>query len=281
MDRYWLSHERNLVILNHGVSYKEVIGGNRGNNVLAVVGPAGVGKSLVAALVMKEYPGEVVCAEKWSARRPTPLEMTGEMPYKYMSVWDMALSEKPLLCSRNVDFGPAQQERWEHWYKVLRLEEKGIVLPDVYEAISCAHAFINCYFLDNVVEMQREAEALGQTMIIETSEDQEKYWAAIFPGMSVVRVFTSKMERVKRILERHRPSSDEEWLIASLKILDSLTTATGMDRSTRTCLLQRNETQDDVRRLVRLIGDLHQRPPFRAEKPRAVRKVAPRQLVCA
>ena len=187
----------------------EVVSG--GSNVLAFSGPAGSGKSEISAMLTGKRGSRYVFANKESVREPTDLEKAGMLSYTQIQLQDIVQLNEPYLCSTNVDLSLEAQRRWQYWIDRMKLDRRGLFAPEPELAGELVGEFTNVYRLNTVVDQQCETASDGRVLVFEICPDIEKILAQLFPEMKVVRLYTSRAERVKRLLQRHRPVTEREW----------------------------------------------------------------------
>lgn len=232
----------------------EVISG--GSNVLAFSGPAGSGKSEISAMLTGRRGNRYVFANKESVREPTDLEKAGMLSYTQIQLEDIVRLKEPYLCSTNVDLSIEAQMRWQYWISRMKLERKGLFAPEPELAGELVGEFTNVYRLNTVLDQQCKTASDGRVLVFEICPDIEKILAQLFPEMKVVRLYTSREERVRRLLQRHHPVTEREWAITSLKILNSISTQQHRAWYTRVCRAVENETMEHAKSNASLAGRL-------------------------
>lgn len=249
--KYWASKER--VHVRHGWSGRTDLvmhNNTNGSNVLAISGPAGVGKSDLISKIISRNSGRFVGVKKDSLRLPKELEKCGKIPYNHISFWDIVDCDEPQLCSMNVGLCLEPKPEWLYWMKSMKLSERGVMIPEPEEMVACADYFINRYLIREARSQQQKSLKHEQILLLEISYDLETDFAEIFPAMSVIRLYCKRQTRVDRIICRDKPNTRLEWVMASLKILDSLSFPPWVAPSVMSYYEKRNQTRTDSEKIL-------------------------------
>ena len=231
-----------------------------GRNVLAISAPSGTGKSRIISLLAQRDKDRYVLADKGVVRDPTEMELTGNIPYNKVELGDILRCNEPCICTVNVRFDFEAQRQWHYWMKKMKLRQRGVIEPEIEEAASYAGVFTNYYLARRILEQQQEAEDKGKVLVFEACQGLEGALAKIFPNMVVVRPYASRQTRVNRLLQRYKPCNRKEQVIASLKVLNSMSVKIRAKKITAVCRLVKNETPQDAERIVALIEELLMKP---------------------
>jgi hypothetical protein len=175
------------------------------------------------------------------------------IPYSKIQLEDIVKCQEPYICSMNVELSVEAYERWKHWMSAMQLDKRGLVMPELEEAVGLAGEFTNVYLLKDVIEEQCRAASERKVLLLEVCPELERIWAQLFPEMKVLRLYASRRQRVLRLLQRYRPQTRLEWVVASLKILHSVSTEVSKDQYTNACYWAMNETEEDAEANIRLI----------------------------
>jgi len=225
------------------------------SNVIAISGPAGVGKSSLIAHLLNRNNERFVFVDKDSVRPPTKLEKNGKMPYRRISVWDIIDCNEPQLCSMNVGICLEPCPEWIYWMKKTRLANLGVFIPEAEEMVACSDEFINRYLVNGILKQHSELNQ-NQVLLLEISTELEDDFVEIFPEITIIRLNCEKGTRAKRLIERYSPKSHHEWVIASLKVLDSVSFSPPLKKSSKNCYEAKNETKEDMHKLASLIEEV-------------------------
>lgn len=230
----------------------------RGRNVVAICGPSGTGKSELVATIMQKLSKKCVFAPKDTVRPPKLLELIGEMPYRQISLWDIATCDKPQLVSMNVRYDLRAKIQWIDCMKQYNLASKGVIIPEDEEIVCHLNHFLNRYDVCELIENQQDAEKNGQMLMFEISIELEEDLRKIFPEMTVIRLDCGVRTRIKRILEREQPKTYDEIITTSLKVLDSASTGPWPPKTAATdhCMVEKNHTMLDFVRIRDIVSEI-------------------------
>lgn len=271
------------VHIRHGWSDRsdlELDDDTTGSNVIAISGPAGAGKSDLIAHLLNRNSGKFVFADKDCVRTPTELEKNGKMPYRHISIWDIVDCKEPQLCSMNVGIYMEPRPEWSYWIKTMDLANKGVFIPEVEETVTCSDEFINRYLVNRVLEQHSELDQ-DQVLLFEISDELEEDIAEIFPEMTILRLDCERQTRAYRVLTRHNPKSRYEWVITSLKILDSVSFLRSVQVPTKNLFRGRNETREDMYTIASFIEEITESKAKQNHHRKAKRRLGYLgQLVC-
>jgi len=221
------------------------------NNVIAISGPPGVGKSFFIARLLRHNDNRFVLANKDSVRPPTKLEARGKIPYRQVSIWDIVNCKEQQLCSMNVGIYLKPRPEWSYWIKKMGLMDKGIFIPDPEETVTCADMFINRYLIKPLLK-QHSRLGKNQFLLLEISDELENDFLEIFPEMTILRLQCKREIRVERLIKRYHPKTHRDWVIASLKTLESVSFRSKRSLS-KNLYEEKNETREDLQKLSALV----------------------------